>query len=177
MASTPSTITAFIGLGSNLGDSITILREAKSELAVLSETGEAVCSSFYRSAPVGLIDQPDFINAVCKIETRLPPETLLSSLLQIEQQHGRIRTTANAPRTLDLDLLLYGERVIDGLEIEVPHPRLHERAFVLYPLLEIAPDLDIPGRGSLRELVHNVDGSGLENIGTIPSLNNNDNAT
>ena len=153
MTDTSVKVTAFIGLGSNLGDSIKTLSGARSELAALSETGEAVCSSFYRSAPLGLTDQPDFINAVCKIETRLAPQALLSSLLNIEQQHGRVRTTANAPRTLDLDLLLYGDQVVAGPDIEVPHPRLHERAFVLYPLLEIAPNIAIPGLGPARELV------------------------
>jgi 2-amino-4-hydroxy-6-hydroxymethyldihydropteridine diphosphokinase len=103
---------------------------------------------------VGKQDQPDFINSVCRVRTGQTPATLMRNLLDIERSHGRVRGgEKGGPRTLDLDLLLYGDRVIETEELTVPHPRLHERAFVLYPLHEIEPDLIIPGHGLLRELL------------------------
>jgi 2-amino-4-hydroxy-6-hydroxymethyldihydropteridine diphosphokinase len=154
MTSTTSGVTTYIGLGSNLGDTVATLGQAEAALARLPESGNLVCSSLYRSAPIGFTDQPDFINAVCRLETRLAPLSLLTSLLQIEQRHGRVRSgSTNAPRTLDLDLLMYGDQFIAETGLVVPHPRLHERAFVLYPLLEIAPDLSVPGQGPIVELV------------------------
>lgn len=173
-----SMTTVFIGLGSNLDDPVQQIIQACAEIAALRHVTLRKTSSLYRSAPMGPQDQPDYVNAVVEIATSLAPEELLCELHAIETGHGRVRTGQRwRARTLDLDILLYGEKVIRGDRLTIPHLGLYERAFVLYPLLEIAPDLDIPGRGSLRELVHNVDGSGLENIGTIPSLNNNDNAT
>ncbi|MDX8378807.1 MAG: 2-amino-4-hydroxy-6-hydroxymethyldihydropteridine diphosphokinase [Gallionella sp.] len=134
----------FIGLGSNLGASCEQLRLAISELAKLPDTYLLASSSFYRSAPVGYLDQPDFINAVVKMSTPLTPQALLASMLHIESKYGRERAFSNAPRTLDLDILLYEDRWIHEPSLTVPHPQMHRRAFVLQPLLEIEPDCDIP---------------------------------
>jgi len=138
----------YIGLGSNLDDPAAQVRSGLNAIAKLDQTRLETCSSMYRSAPVGLRAQPDFVNAVCRVKTSQPPELLLQNLLEIERVHGRIRQgERGGPRTLDLDLLIYGTQTINLPEITVPHPRLHERAFVLYPLLEIDPDLVIPGKG------------------------------
>jgi 2-amino-4-hydroxy-6-hydroxymethyldihydropteridine diphosphokinase len=126
------------------------------ELEALSGTRVRRRSSLYRTAPVGEPDQPDFINAVVQIETTLDPLELLAGLLAIERRHGRVRNSRNAPRTLDLDLLLYDDRTMDAPGLQLPHPRMHERAFVLLPLAEIAPDLSIPGRGLVAALVRAV---------------------
>ena len=130
---------AFVGLGANLGDKAVALEAALAALDALSQTQLLKVSSFYRSAPVDA-GGPDFLNAVALINTELAPEVLLDALQAIELAHGRERPFVNAPRTLDLDLLLYGERHIATARLSVPHPRLTERAFVLLPLLEIAPD-------------------------------------
>jgi 2-amino-4-hydroxy-6-hydroxymethyldihydropteridine diphosphokinase len=110
------------------------------------------CSSLYRTAPVGKLDQPDFVNAVALLATALSPRELLEELLAMEARHGRVRGERNGPRTLDLDVLLWGDRVIYEPGLEVPHARMHERAFVLLPLAEISPGVVIPGRGSVDEL-------------------------
>jgi 2-amino-4-hydroxy-6-hydroxymethyldihydropteridine diphosphokinase len=141
-------VAAYIGLGANLDDPAAQVEYALNELASLPDTHLAARSSLYVSAPVGYDHQPDFINAVAKLETRLSPRALLAALLDIEHRHGRQRTFRNAPRTLDLDLLLYGKSRFHEPGLALPHPRMHERAFVLEPLMEIAPDLDIPGHGS-----------------------------
>ncbi len=147
------TVVAYIGFGSNLGDSVATVHAAISELETLPGINDVSCSSLYRTKPVGRLDQPDFINAVCELETTLTPDSLLANLLDIERRHGRERTGAvNEPRTLDLDLLLYGSETLNQGNLMVPHPRLHERAFVLYPLYEIAPTLEIPGLGSIARL-------------------------
>lgn len=147
-------VRAYIGLGSNLDDPLARLRAGVAALTQLDQTHVELCSSLYRTAPVGMQDQPDFINAVCRVRTGQTPATLMRNLLQIERAHGRVREgEKGGPRTLDLDLLLYGNREIDTEDLTVPHPRLHERAFVLYPLHEIEPDLIIPGQGALRELL------------------------
>ena len=123
------------------------------ELAQLPSSRLLTHSSLYRSAPVGRLDQPDFINAVAQVETALPPHDLLEALLEIEHRHGRMRTYPNAPRTLDLDMLTYDDLQCDECSLVLPHPRMHLRAFVLQPLLEIAPDCRIPGRGAVAELL------------------------
>jgi 2-amino-4-hydroxy-6-hydroxymethyldihydropteridine diphosphokinase len=147
-------VRAYIGLGSNLDDPLARLRSGVAALKLLDQTQVEMCSSFYRSAPVGMQDQPDFINSVCRVRTVQAPEMLLQNLLEIERTHGRVRRgEKGGPRTLDLDLLLYGIQEIATEALTVPHPRLHERAFVLYPLHEIDPDLVVPGRGALRELL------------------------
>lgn len=136
--------TAYIGLGSNLDDPVRHVETALAELDRLPHTRVVRRSSLHRTAPVGYADQPDFINAVAELETDLPPERLLDELQALEARHGRVRSFRNAPRTLDLDLLLYGDLILETERLTVPHPRMRERAFVLEPLREIAPDLEIP---------------------------------
>lgn len=135
---------AFIGLGSNLGDSVALLCEARATLASLPQTRLIAVSPLYRSAPIGPQDQPDFFNAVVRIDTRLDPSSLLVALQKIEQQAGRVRLRHWGERTLDLDILLYGNQRIDHPDLQVPHPRLHQRAFVLKPLLDIAAEITLP---------------------------------
>ena len=148
---------AYIALGSNLKEPRRQLQSAFAALARLPDTQLTAQSSLYRSAPVGYVNQPDFVNAVAAIRTALAPRTLLDALLAIEREHGRVREFPNAPRTLDLDIVLYGERVIDEPGLSLPHPRMHERAFVVVPLAEIAPDAIVPGHGRVRELLPGVD--------------------
>lgn len=132
---------AYVGIGSNLDDPRMQVLNAFSDLDRLPHTRVVKKSSLYRTAPVGHTAQPDFINAVAQLETGLPAERLLAELQEVEQRRGRKRSFPNAPRTLDLDVLLYGNARIDSPALTVPHPRMHERAFVLKPLLEIAPEL------------------------------------
>jgi 2-amino-4-hydroxy-6-hydroxymethyldihydropteridine diphosphokinase len=139
--------TAFIALGSNLGDPESQVRRGIAALAELPQGRLAAASSLYRSAPVGYAGQADFVNAVAQLSTALAPQALLQALLALEARFGRERSFRNAPRTLDLDLLLYDAETIAEPGLVVPHPRMHERAFVLAPLLEIAPACDIPGKG------------------------------
>ena len=139
--------TAFVALGSNLGDPEKKVRQGIAALAELPQVRLAAASSLYRSAPVGAADQPDFINAVAQLTTTLVPQDLLAALLAIEKQFGRQRSFRNAPRVLDLDLLLYDAQCIAEPGLAVPHPRMHQRAFVLAPLLELAPACVIPGVG------------------------------
>ncbi len=129
---------AYIGLGANLGDAQATLRWAAQQLSQLAETNLLACSSLYRTAPVDAVG-PDFINAVAAVETELNAPALLQQLQQLEQRAGRERPYHHAPRTLDLDLLLYGDACINSAQLQVPHPRMGERAFVLVPLAEIAP--------------------------------------
>jgi 2-amino-4-hydroxy-6-hydroxymethyldihydropteridine diphosphokinase len=144
---------AYIGLGANLGQPDRQVRAALAALAALPATRLLAASSLYRSAPLGVPEQAEFTNAVAAIETELGARSLLEALLTIEARFGRTRESAGAARTLDLDLLLYGERTIDEPGLAVPHPRMHERAFVLVPLLEIAPDASIPGKGRAAALL------------------------
>jgi 2-amino-4-hydroxy-6-hydroxymethyldihydropteridine diphosphokinase len=153
---------AFIALGSNLADPVSQLSSAFDELSRLPGTRLLARSSLWRSAPVGHLDQPDFVNAVAEVETCLAPESLLTHLLDIERRHGRIREFPNAPRTLDLDIAVYGDQCIDSPTLTVPHPRMHERAFVLLPLSEIAPELVVPGHGPLQALLPGVAGQDLQ---------------
>jgi 2-amino-4-hydroxy-6-hydroxymethyldihydropteridine diphosphokinase len=132
---------AYIGIGSNLDEPRRQVLEAFTELDRVPHTRVVKKSSLYRSAPMGHADQPDFINAVAQLETGLPAERLLAELQAVEQRHGRRRSFPNAPRTLDLDILLFGNATMQSDVLTLPHPRMHERAFVLKPLLEIAPDL------------------------------------
>ncbi|SCY61087.1 2-amino-4-hydroxy-6-hydroxymethyldihydropteridinediphosphokinase [Nitrosospira sp. Nl5] len=153
---------AFIALGSNLDDPALQVRLAFDELARLPSSRLLRHSSLYRSAPIGGLDQPDFINAVAQIETGLAPHDLLKALLGIERCHGRVRAYPNAPRTLDLDMLIYDDLQCDERCLVLPHPRMHQRAFVLQPLLEIAPDCHIPGRGAAAELLAVCAGQRIE---------------
>jgi 2-amino-4-hydroxy-6-hydroxymethyldihydropteridine diphosphokinase len=144
------TVSAFIGLGANLDDPCAQVQRAFGELARLPQSTLVAKSSLWRSAPVGYASQPEFINAVAELETGLSAEALLGELQNVESAHGRERSFPNAPRTLDLDLLLFGDEVRDSPRLTLPHPHMHERAFVLGPLVEISPQAEIPGRGSAR---------------------------
>lgn len=153
---------AYIALGSNLEDPVSQIQNAVRELSRLPDSRLICCSSLYHSAPVGRLDQPDFINAVAHIKTTLAPHDLLKALLGIEHHHGRIRESLNAPRTLDLDILLYDDLVCQDDILTIPHPRMYQRAFVLYPLMEIAPTCFIPGQGPVSELILSCAGQKLE---------------
>ncbi len=144
---------AFVALGANLGDPVATIRHAMAELATIDGCRITRRSGLYRTAPVGLKNQPDFINAAVAMTTRLTAEQLLNELFAVEARFGRQRGVKNAPRTLDLDLLLYGELIQTTAHLTLPHPRLHERAFVLAPLGEIAPGLRVPGHGPVEELL------------------------
>jgi 2-amino-4-hydroxy-6-hydroxymethyldihydropteridine diphosphokinase len=137
---------AYVGIGANLGDARANVRDAIARLARLPQTRLVRASSSYRTAPIDS-SGPDYINACACVDTELAPHALLAGLQDIEQAHGRERPYRNAPRTLDLDLLLYGSEIVDTPELTVPHPRMLERAFVLVPLLEIAPEVAVPGHG------------------------------
>jgi 2-amino-4-hydroxy-6-hydroxymethyldihydropteridine diphosphokinase len=136
-------VDAYIGLGSNLGDPEARLAAATAALGRLPHSTLEAVSRIYRTAPVGLLEQPDYLNAVARLRTTLSPRDLLEALLAIEQAQGRMRGTPNGPRTLDLDLLLYGDARIDEHDLMVPHPRMTERAFVMVPLAELAPGLSL----------------------------------
>ncbi len=159
-----SPVVAYIALGANLGELQEAVRAAMAALDQLPETRLLKTSSLYLTAPVGLLEQPDFVNAVASVETRLPPVALLEALLALEQDQGRVRTIANAPRPLDLDILLYGDAVLQTPRLTLPHPRMHLRAFVLVPLAEIAPDLPLPGRGSVSAWLPAVANQGIRRI-------------
>lgn len=149
---------AYVGIGSNLEDPVRQVREALDELDRVPHTRVVKKSSLYRSAPMGHAEQPDFINAVARLETGLPAERLLAELQEIEARHGRKRSFPNAPRTLDLDILLYGELSLDLPSLKIPHPRMHERAFVLRPLLEISPELQIRFNACVDQKIERIDG-------------------
>jgi 2-amino-4-hydroxy-6-hydroxymethyldihydropteridine diphosphokinase len=138
---------AYIALGANQADPLAQVRAALEALTRLPESRLLRASSLYRTAPVGIRGQSDFINAVASFETTLTPQAMLAALFDVEAQFGRRRDFHHAPRTLDLDLLLYEAQIIDSPQLQLPHPRMHLRAFVIAPLLEIAPDCCIPGRG------------------------------
>ncbi len=150
----------YIGLGSNLADPQAQVEGGLRALGGLAETRLLRRSRLYRSAPWGRADQPEFVNAVAQLETTLAPQILLDALLTIERQAGRERdTTRWGPRVLDLDILLYGDVVLDEPGLHLPHPHLHERVFVLMPLCEIAPELQIPGLGRADALLARLDTS------------------
>jgi 2-amino-4-hydroxy-6-hydroxymethyldihydropteridine diphosphokinase len=153
---------AYIGLGSNMADPVAQVRQAREELARLPSSRLLAFSSLYRTAPVGKLDQPDFINAVALIETGLTPHDLLKALLEIEHRHGRVREHRNGPRTLDLDILMYDDLHSSDCHLTLPHPRMHQRAFVLHPLFEIAADCRIAGHGDVAELLRACSGQQLE---------------
>lgn len=155
---------AFIALGSNLQQPQMQVQQALAELNNLTDTRLVAQSSLYRTAPLGYDNQPDFINAVAKIETKLSPVDLLHALLALENSHGRERPFPNAPRVLDLDLLLYDGVTMNTPELTLPHPRMHERGFVLLPLTEIAPDLTIDHHGKVADLALACLDQGIERI-------------
>jgi len=146
---------AFVALGSNLGDRERTLLDAVEELRAAPGVEVAAVSGLIETEPVGFVDQPRFVNGVVALDTTLPARALLELLLDVERRFGRNRegVPAQGPRTLDLDLLLYGDAEIDEPGLQVPHPRLHERPFVLGPLAELAPGLEIPGRGTVQALI------------------------
>jgi 2-amino-4-hydroxy-6-hydroxymethyldihydropteridine diphosphokinase len=149
---------AYIGLGSNLGDREGILRAAVDALAANPGIRVVAVSSLRDTAPVGNVDQPRFLNGVAALETELLARDLLDVLLAVERRFGRVRegVPPQGPRTLDLDLLVYGDAEIDEPGLRVPHPRLHERSFVLEPLADVAPALEVPGKGQIQALLARV---------------------
>jgi len=151
----PTRVRAYVALGSNLGDREGTLRGAVRALGEEDGIEVVAVSSLRDTEPVGVVVQPRFLNGAVVLETELSARDLLERLLAVERRFGRVRdgVPPHGPRTLDLDLLLYGEEVIDEPGLRVPHPRLHERRFVLEPLAELAPDLVIPGRGRVEELL------------------------
>jgi 2-amino-4-hydroxy-6-hydroxymethyldihydropteridine diphosphokinase len=155
---------AYIALGSNLKQPILQIKQAITALADMPQTKLLQHSSLYLTPPVGYDNQPDFINAVAKLETTLKPTQLLESILDIESSFGRERPFPNAPRVLDLDLLLYDELVMHTPSLTIPHPRMHVRSFVMLPLAEIAPDLLIPKLGNVVELLAKLDVSDIKKI-------------
>jgi 2-amino-4-hydroxy-6-hydroxymethyldihydropteridine diphosphokinase len=157
---------AYIALGANLGDPRATVRAAIEALRELPNSQLIAASSLYRSAPVGLHNQPDFINAVVSVETQLDARRLLDELFAIEACFGRRRSVRNAPRTLDLDLLLHGDTVSDDPALTLPHPRMHQRAFVLLPLAEIAPDIVIPDHGAIDQLIRGCEEQEIESLST-----------
>lgn len=155
----------YIGLGSNLATPIEQLRSALAALAALPQTDLIAQSSFYSSDPLGPADQPRYVNAVAELDTELSPLALLDALQTIELEQGRTRKAERwGPRTLDLDILLFGERLLDEPRLTVPHYHMHARAFVLYPLAEIAPDLKLPDGRALMELLGACPYVGLERL-------------
>jgi 2-amino-4-hydroxy-6-hydroxymethyldihydropteridine diphosphokinase len=154
------TVRAWIGIGANIGDDpVGTVRNAIAALGKQPHCRLEAQSQLYRTAPIGAAageEQPDYINAVVRIETALGPTLLLETLLAIEKSFGRTRSVQNAPRTLDLDLLLYSDRIISQSGLQVPHPRMHSRAFVLIPLAEIDVDLSIPNQGVVRDLLSSI---------------------
>ncbi len=153
--------TVFIALGSNIDNPLLHVQRALRDIDELPETALSKVSSLYETAPVGIKDQPHFVNAVAQIVTTLSSHDLLMRLHVIEAQHGRLRNSAsevrNGPRTLDLDILLFDNSQISERGLTVPHPRMHERAFVLQPLVEIAPQVAIPGKGLAKEFLASMD--------------------
>ena len=145
-------IAAYVGIGSNQGNARAHVLAACDELAHLPDTHLAARSSLYGSAPVDA-PGPEYVNAVAALDTELSPAQLLDALQDLERRHGRERPYPNAPRTLDLDLLTYGDTVLTSPMLTLPHPRMHQRAFVLQPLLELDPRAEVPGRGRARDLL------------------------
>ena len=161
-------VTAAIGLGSNLGDPLQQLNRAVQALSALRASELLAVSSFYGNPPMGPQDQPDYVNAAALLRTALAPLELLDALQAIEAAQGRERGRRWGERTLDLDLLLYGEQRIAHPRLSVPHPGMHERAFVLYPLAEIAGGRPVPGLGSVAELAARCDDGALRRIAPPP---------
>ena len=157
----------FIGLGSNLENPREQIKTAVNDMQLIPETEFVACSSLYKSPPMGPQDQPDYINAVIELDTELAPHLLLDQLQKIEQQHGRLRKRHWGERTLDLDLLVYGDVVISDERLTVPHPGIATRAFVLYPLAELDEQLVIPKIGKVEQLVKQCPRDGLQQVEKI----------
>ena len=160
---------AYIGLGSNLDDPISQVREGLRALGQLPQTHVVAKSALYRSSPLGPADQPDYVNAVAALDTGLGPQTLLRSLQAVEVDHGRIRSGARwGPRTLDLDILLYGDLRLTEPSLTIPHPQMANRAFVLFPLREIAPEIVIPGAGGIDDLLGRLPTQAVRKVEQAP---------
>jgi 2-amino-4-hydroxy-6-hydroxymethyldihydropteridine diphosphokinase len=158
-------VIVYIGLGSNLAEPVAQIKSARNAIASITGVQELAFSSLYRSLPMGPQDQPDYVNAVMCVATGLLPVDLLRCLQSIEQEHGRVRKGERwGARTLDLDVLIYGDQEIDLPDLTVPHKGLAERSFVLYPLFEIAPQLLVPGMGPIADLVVKCPLSGLRRL-------------
>ncbi len=158
-------VECYLGLGSNLNNPVQQLISATEEVANLKDVTAVALSPLYGSRPVGPQDQPDYVNAVMRIKTRLPPQDLLKQLQGIENTHARLRLQRWGARTLDLDILLYNNQIIDLPDLTIPHPELAKRAFVLYPLADIAPaDLLIPGQDSLNSLLAACPAQGIQRL-------------
>lgn len=160
-----SAVRCYVGLGGNIGEVRQTLHSALAALGGIPGTDLVRASSLWRTSPVGHSEQPDFINAVAALDSTLAPHVLLDALLALEQRFGRKRSFANAPRTLDLDLLLHGSALISEPCLTLPHPRMHERAFVLAPLIEIDPDCIIPGHGRAAHCLARITGQPIEKLG------------
>lgn len=171
---------AVVGLGGNVGDTVHILRQAFDALAAVPGTRVLATSALYRTPAWGVEDQADFINAAAALETVLVAGVLLEHLFAIERRFGRVRAADGSdrwgPRTLDLDVLLYGDAVIDEPGLRVPHPRLHERAFALVPLLDVLPDAWIPGAGPARDALGNLGATPIERLGLQGRASSSDQA-
>lgn len=166
---TIATTRAYIGLGSNLNNPAKQIKQALSALKATPRTKLIACSSLYQSAPMGPQDQPNYINATAALNTALDADTLLAHLQSIENQQGRVRDEHHwSARTLDLDLLIYGETQQKNTNLTLPHPGLHLRNFVLIPLNEIAPDLEITGLGNLQKIMKNISADGLQVLEEAP---------
>ena len=159
-----SPVRAAVALGSNLDGPEARVRLAFGEVGALPSTRLLARSALYRTAPVGYLDQPAFINACALVETALAPRELLAALLAVERRHGRVRDLPNGPRTLDLDIVVYGDLVLHEHGLTLPHPRAHERAFVLAPLLDVWPDAIIPGRGAAASFRGRVGDQAIERL-------------
>lgn len=157
-------VDAWIGIGSNLDDPADQVKTALAELAALEGCSLQAASSLYASPPMGPPDQPDYVNAVARLRTGLPALALLEALQAVEQRHARVRTRHWGPRTLDLDLLLYAQSVIDNPRLTVPHPGIAGRNFVLYPLAELDRTLMIPGLGVVERLLYDCPAAGLRKL-------------
>lgn len=155
---------AVIALGSNLENPVQQVEASLAAIAALPGVALLRRSSCYQTAPVGYADQPDFINAVCEVETTLAPQALLAALLEVEQAFGRVRTFRNAPRVLDLDLLLVEGVVLDTAFLTLPHPRMHQRAFVMLPLAEMAADMQIGAHGAAADIAAGLDPAGVKRL-------------
>lgn len=164
----PATTSAWIGLGSNLDDPRRQLDRALQALAREPDITLQQVSSYYRTAPWGVTDQPHFVNAVARLDTRLSPLALLDVLRRLEHQAGRERLERWGPRVLDLDLLLFGETCCDTAQLQLPHPRMHERAFVLVPLAELEPGLVLGRHGSVSGLLARIGRQGVEVLPEAP---------
>ena len=163
-----SAVRAVVALGSNLEGPEAQVRRAFDEVGALAGTRLVARSALYRTAPVGFADQPAFVNACALVETTLAPRELLEALLAVERRHGRVRDVPNGPRTLDLDIVLYGDLVLHEHGLTIPHPRAHERAFVLAPLLDVWPDAIIPGRGAAARFRDGVRDQAIERLPEAP---------